>query len=350
MQSNLERPQETHAPTRLPGLDLTRCMAVFLVVAVHFFMCSGFYSWPLTGGRMFTLAAMRWVCFACVPLFLVLSGFLMNRRRPDAAHYTKAGRILFEYLIACAVSGLFRLFILREALTPLGFIKSVIQMTCAPYAWYLNLYFGLFLLAPFLNLAYHGLTSRSQKRLLVATLLVLTALPALVNGMVHIFPDWWVKLYPIGYYFIGCYLAEFKPMPRKRWCALGIAALALGQAAFSRWWAAGDVFSQSVPSDYGALTNVCMTVLIFLLFYQVRLPNRAARLAAVVSECALSIYLLSWMFDTMLYPVLNELVFYAGDKIPHFFLIVPVSFLSSALCALPVRFAWRRLGPRRENA
>lgn len=344
MQGTLERPRETQRDTaRMPGLDVTRCVAVLFVVAVHFFLYSGFYSWPLTNRNMFILSAMRWIFFSCVPLFLVLSGYLLNRRQANASHYIKGIRILFEYLIACAASGLFRIFILREVLTPLGLIKSVLQLTCAPYAWYLNLYFGLFLLAPFLNLAYHGLSSRSQKRMLVGTLLLLTALPALVNGVVRVFPDWWVKIYPLSYYFLGCYLSEFRPAPRKRWCALGIVTLSVLQAAFSYWWAAGDVFSQSVPSDYGALTTVVMTVLVFLLFYQIELPRRAARVAAVISECALSIYLLSWMFDVRLYPILNNAVFYVGDKIPYFFLLVPAVFLPSVLCALPVRFVWRKI-------
>ena len=66
--------------------------------------------------------------------------------------------------------------------------KELLAFTGAPHAWYVEMYIGLFLLILFLNVLYHGLTSRRQKQVLILTLLAVTALPALTNLYHSCFP------------------------------------------------------------------------------------------------------------------------------------------------------------------
>ena len=66
------------AAKRNVNLDLTRCAAVFSVVAVHFFLNSGFYGTPIVGGKMLLSTILRTVFMVCVPLFLLLTGYLMS--------------------------------------------------------------------------------------------------------------------------------------------------------------------------------------------------------------------------------------------------------------------------------
>jgi len=49
------------------------------------------------------------------------------------------------------------------------------------YSWYVNMYIGCFLLIPFLNLLWNSLSSQESRRILVIVLLVLTALPSVLN-------------------------------------------------------------------------------------------------------------------------------------------------------------------------
>ena len=57
--------------------DLIRCVAVFSVVSVHFLKNNGFYSTPVVGWDMLLMCIYRSFFMACVPLFLMLTGFLM---------------------------------------------------------------------------------------------------------------------------------------------------------------------------------------------------------------------------------------------------------------------------------
>ncbi|MEG2679735.1 MAG: acyltransferase [Oscillospiraceae bacterium] len=335
------RPQSA-VPSRVGGLDFVRCVAVFFVLSVHFFMNGGFYDTPLIGGKLLLATAVRWLFFSCVPLFILLTGFLQNRKKAGKAYYRKILRILFEYLVICVICNLFRILYLGETLSLTNWIGSILKFSAAPYAWYVNFYIGLFLLIPFLNLIYNGLTTQKGKQLLLGTLLLLTALPAAVNGVLPIFPDWWTRIYPLCYYFIGCYLAEYRPRVNRFLCVAGVGIIALLEAIFSFWYAKGGVFSSTVPFDYGALPTVALSVLLFLALYDVHLGKLSGKVAAHISDWALSIYLISWVFDKLFYPPLISAVPLFSDRLPFYFVVVPLVFLCSACCSSVVCWARNR--------
>lgn len=93
------------------------------------------------------------------------------------------------------------------------------------YAWYVNMYLGLYLLMPFLNILWRGLSGKSARKKCLLCLLILTALPGLANvydlrtpgvllqpwnytGQTQLVPNWWTALYPVTFYFLGAYLRE----------------------------------------------------------------------------------------------------------------------------------------------
>ena len=55
---------------RFVGIDIVKIVACFLVVSVHFFLYSGFYSTPITADFGQKEIYIRWICYCCVPLYL----------------------------------------------------------------------------------------------------------------------------------------------------------------------------------------------------------------------------------------------------------------------------------------
>lgn len=321
---------------RSAGLDIVRSAAVFFVVSVHFFYNNGYYSQELEGVNMFLMTAMRWLFYSCVPLFLILSGFLMNRKKPDKAYYMKIFRILGEYLMACILCNLFKTVCQDKELDFAGWIYSILDFSAAPYSWYVSMYTGLFLLIPFLNKAYGGPeVPKKHKQILLLSMLFITALPGIINYEHSYLPAWWPRLYPFTYYFIGCYLAEFRLKPAKWKCALGIAALSFGQAAVSFMTVTDkNKFNWNFPSGYGALPTVGIAVLVFLMLYRIEIHNwLVKKIFFVVSACSLSIYLLSWIADQIIYKQFNQKVAFIPDKLGWYFVIVPLVFASTLIPA-----------------
>ncbi len=69
------------------SLDLIRIVALFGVLSVHFFWYTGFYQTNTKGKLMFSMYILRNIFMYCVPLFLVLSGYLMNKKKLTKSYY-----------------------------------------------------------------------------------------------------------------------------------------------------------------------------------------------------------------------------------------------------------------------
>ena len=154
------------------NLDLIRAAAVTMVVAVHFFLNCGFYETPLTGFRMVAATAVRTLLMVCVPLFLLLTGYLRAGKAWSPGYYRGLGRILLTYLLCSLICLAFRTVYLREALSAMDYLRGILHFSGAPYGWYVEMFVGLYLLSPFLNAMWSALDERAKTALLLACYLV----------------------------------------------------------------------------------------------------------------------------------------------------------------------------------
>ena len=222
----------------------------------------------------------------------------------------------------------------------------------------MNMYFGLLLLTPFLNALWQSLATPAARRALLAVLLVLTVLPGMVNiynlhsaeTLLHpwlstsydqLVPDWWQRLYPITYYFLGGYLRAHVDIKRLRTGRLAalllLAVLCFG--GYNVWRNQGIPFVWGSWCDWGSLQNVVDTVLVFLLLNSIRYstpPTSIARFTGYLSKLTLGAYLVSWIPDNYLYTMLKSTVPSVTDQLNYFPLAVGGTILISLLLAAVV--------------
>ena len=297
---------------RILGLDIVRCFAILFVPSVHFFGRTKFYSTPVTGVNMGFQLCLRWLFFICVPLFMLLTGYLQNQKTLSKKFYKGILPVLATYGVAAVGSVFFRIYYLKETLPPVQAIFSIFNFSAESYAWYVEMYLGLFLMIPFLNLAYHSLPSKKAKLVLLATSLFITSGTSLLSSFhiqeisINLFSDYWQICYPITYYFIGAYIKEFQPkMNRILNSALLILAV-IAEAWVSKWIFIKNnhgLFDWNTFGGYGCIFTIIISVLFFLLFYQVDFTNRPIRF--VIQELSVhsfDIYLFSFFFDYLFYP------------------------------------------------
>ena len=113
-------------------------------------------------------------------------------------------------------------FYLKEDMTFTIFLKNLISYSGTRYSWYIEMYIGLFILIPFFNIIINSLKSKREYQMILITLIVLIALPSILNifkfdsiewwkkpsisnNYVKILPAWWTSIYPVLYYFLGAY-------------------------------------------------------------------------------------------------------------------------------------------------
>lgn len=319
---------------RNPAADIIRCLALFFVVSVHFMLKNGFYAQPNVGIRMYIMTIMRALFIVCVPLFLTLSGFLLRNKILCKSYFFRIFKILLTYLLASIACLLYAKFYLHDNLTFKTVLTRFLNFTAAPYGWYIEMYIGLFFLIPFLNLIYNNLPNKKSKIGLVAVFIFLTSFPSVANIFFKLAPCWWTKLYPITYYFIGCYLGEYGLKLKKRYSFPLIIFTVLLSGSVAFWRSQGNKFLSGQWCEYESIFSVIIVILIFAFFTNInyeKTPVWITKLLKTISGLSLGGYLVSSIFDTLLYPLLVSRVSYMPNRLEYYFLIVPAVYVLSLI-------------------
>lgn len=357
---------------RDPALDLIRCTALLCVICVHFFANTGFYSLPVSGIDMLVMIIMRSSFMICVPLFLLLTGYLNQSRELNRNYLRKLLRILYVYLAVSFLCGLYRIFWLREPSVP-SVILRIFSYETAAYSWYIEMYLGLFLLIPFLNTMYEGLKTQRNKQILIGVMLSLTALPSILNSVnfyrfdelqwwlmpsteavcIPLIPDYWTDIYPVTYFFLGKYLREYpvKFTPKQLAAWGGPVFLLVGLYNFYR--SRGNPFVWGPWQENSSLFLTLQAVLVFCFLLRLdytALPSMVRRALAAVSDLSLGAYLISWLFDSILYARLNGAVEAMPQKLLWFPVITGLVLGGSLLGSYGIDLSYSLITKKRAHS
>lgn len=338
------------------GLDIFRIVAFIFVPCVHFFLNSGFYEQPVYGGCMYFMVLLRTLFVLCVPMFLLLTGYLMSERelgidvKSLASHYKRLIPLCLSYALATVLIVLYRAAFLYEPFTLAGTLRNILSFS--QYSWYVEMYLGLSLLIPFLNLICKGIASKNGALCLSAVLAVLTVLPSMLNvfdvktpsallkpwsadSFAGIVPDWWSFLYPITYYFFGAYLKRYvniKALKTGRLALLFMISLLLS-GGYNVLYSYSRPFVSGVWQEYGSFQNTLNAILLFLLINSVRypkMPQAVYNIILYISSLTFTAYICSWITDDLIYSRLSEAVVTPISRFKYF----PIAVLFSTVGAL----------------
>ena len=335
------------------NLDLIRCVALLMVPIMHSLDHTGLYDQQLYGAANQLMIAVKTLFTTCIPLYVMLSGFLNIRKALSARYYLGLIRILGIYLI-CGIACLaFEQCSGIAHRSPAEMVSALVNFSCSDYAWYIMMYFGLFLMIPFLNMAYHGLKTQKQKLVLVATFFALSILPSLLNLYFQLYSLWWARLYPLCYYFTGAYLSEYMPKARPGRCAAALLAFLAAYSVF--FFFHYDANGAALIGVYQDTFPVyILSVLLFVILFRLPLgtvPGPVAAILRKVSDLTLPAYLLTWITDSLIYPRLMAAVPAGPARYPWLLLTVPLSLISALLMAQvvdwvvsPINRLTKRLG------
>lgn len=323
---------------RQPGLDIVRVLASVLVVAVHFYLNCNYYQTPLDGLKMFVMTCGRWMCMICVPLFMMLTGYLKCHKGCTKSHYKSLIPILVSYILIASVKIIISNVYYGEGFY--DFTGAIKALATYQIAWYVGMYIGLMLIIPFLNKLIGALSQKEFKWMLVSFAIIGCVFP-LVQ---YVVPSYWQAIYPLVYYFAGAYIREYRPKVNKWLCFFAFAAATLVNGAISYVAAGGGLFRNdvlaSIDSGYSAITVVIETVAVFLMFCDcMSEKEHELKLLRIISEASLEIYLFTGVFDVIIFSYLKQTYTMASEFFWLFFITVPLNFACSAICGVLVNKA-----------
>lgn len=333
--------------SRICGLDLIRVVAIFFVIAGHFFVLhTSLMSVPFNDLCLFVQATLKDIFCVGVPLFIMLTGYLNSNKTPTRKYYKGMLRVLVAYLMFSIITILFRKYYIGEDLTWLQWTMKILDYSAIPYAWYIEMWIGLALLTPFLNYMYKAIPSKNQKLLLLASLFVMTSLPDLFNryGM-YLVPAYFAKAaYPLLFYFAGTFIREYQPRI-KHWQGWALVmSMSMVTPLFNIAVFRGNSDLVQIAGGPGGVFHSWIALAIFLMLYKKDVSNPP--LKRWITHCSLvslEMYLCCYMFDMLYYPWFKERFFETQSQFfPWFFVIVPLIFMSSYIVASIYRIIAKR--------
>ena len=325
------------------GLDIIRALAILLVPTIHAFAYIPVVDNDLLSIKWCAYIALHYVALICVPLFMILSGALMRGKRLSVKYYLGLLKIIIPYVIISIFAIAYKTAVNDSFPGVLSSIKSILNFTAVDYAWYVEMYIGLYLMIPFFNLIIAQIDKKGNQ-ILLASLILLTALPKFLWGFssrLDVLPDWWSNIYPITYYFLGAYLGEYKPKIKKGVAAIGLALSIALPTALNYFHSARDGrYAWYVMNAYDCLSTLMIAAFVWLLFADIKGAPRPIR--AVITEisvCSFEMYLFSYIADGVLYRYADNIAVYASKlHIPIFFVMPALIIISSYAAARLIRF------------
>ena len=308
---------------RESGIDLVRVLGLFFVNGIHFFLKNGFYSEAQVGAAVWVANCFRWLFFSCNGLFLLLTGYLKSTKPFTKEYYKSLLPVLLGYGLTCLITYPIRHFALGEKMNIFEWVGNF--LTFGNYAWYLEMYIGLILFSPVINLALRQIREEKQLLGLAGMLILLTALPSVTD--LDLIPDYWVSFYPVTFYVIGAVIRRVQPEVKLQ---QGIPATAL-TVMFMGWISLISTdkgFSQGFTQSNGGFWNTVVATLVFLTVYRVRIPAATEKMLGQLSQGVLEGYLLSLVLDRSLYAAFPQ--WHTVEHYPKLFLCgtIPIFIIS----------------------
>lgn len=323
---------------RNASLDIIRSLAIFLVLCVHSVLNGKFTAGPITGVGGYIMMGLWLMMSSCVPLFLMLSGHLLNMKKPTIKYYINYLHIFIPYVLISIITLIFRAEYLHVEMTVRSFVGDIANFSGCLYSWYLMLYTGLYLLIPFLNAMYHALETKRQKLLLIFSFFALSHLPSLVNSYINIYSVWWKNLYPVTFYLLGAYCSEYPSAKKPSFYFRWLVGLLVVFSIYDVFYLHGD----GGRAPYYGYENYQVLLVCFLIFRGIssldieKLPSGFIKCTEIVSKLSFYIFLLSGITDDILYPVVAANVEDYYLNYGYFLPTALISFTAALLLSIPL--------------
>lgn len=354
--SNITQPERlcNPSPQRDVSADILRILATLFIFLTHFFLRTEFYSLRVENYVIASSMSIRNLGLLSIHLFMLLTGYIQAEKKiaPDLKYFSKLVKFTIPHILVILSAFLVNIIFHHESYSVFTVVKNLFLYP--GYSWYVELYIGLFLMIPFLNIIWQNLSSKKQELALIGVLVFLSILPTIINvynvgssswykassqPYNKIIPEFWLVLYPLAHYFVGAYLKKYGKELRKGplKAFLRFALCFIPSSAYCIFRAIGSKPSVYSWIDKASLLNLICASALLLFITSIdfsKLPKALKDFARKLSELSFLAYLASYIVDINLYPYVNKYLSRFTDKL----LLLPLIVLSVAVLSFTLAF------------
>ena len=322
------------------NIDIIKALSWLVVIGVHLFLYTGYYSstYTITSSIFITI---RNICMACVPLFIVITGYLNKDKIWNKKYYLNIGRVYLLYSLAIFVLTLVdNKYVINTTL----FKNTLINiLNYKYYGWYINMYVGLMLVAPIINLAFKSIDESARKCVLTNILLAISIPVTLADLfsnirysiLAHILPNWWYFTWPLMYYIIGVTFSYNKNVIIDFLLNSKILFwITLIVSTATYYFLNIHIESTLHVNIFTVIITTC--IFSWLLNLDINVNSKLRTSIIFVSNNTLLAYLLSYIVDNITYPFVNQIT-NTTIRFSLFPVVVALNFILTIILVIIVR-------------
>lgn len=297
--------------TRNYGLDLLRCVAMIMIVILHY-LDKGKVLTPLSSGEPFKAADvtawfMEALAIVAVNLYMLMSGYLLYK---SSFKLSRLINLVIKVWLYSVIVGLLGI-VLGGPVEPVDtyFILRLLLPISMNTYWFMSAYVFFYLLTPVLGIAARAMSKVQLKFLLVALMvfhvIIKSVIPAKLDGDAFGMNAMWY----IVLYFVAVYIRRFTAWgdeegadSAKRpaaWISFVLyvagAFLVMGEALVIRsiYVKTGSLsYILRISYDYNHILVLITSIALFTGFLSLRIPVKVGQYFGIVGKYSLGVYLL----------------------------------------------------------
>ena len=123
-------------------IDFLRLFALLLVIFLHYWSFQGLYQTKTVGIQPFLALMMRNFAMICVPIFMVITGFLNVNKSVSSGYILGLKKVYIIYLFCSFIIFIAEIIYHRGQLSLLNEIIKILCFKGSNYAWYVEMYIG----------------------------------------------------------------------------------------------------------------------------------------------------------------------------------------------------------------
>lgn len=293
---------------RMVNLELLRCVAMMMVVVLHFLGKGGL----LTGGDRslsegavaldvtgYTAWMLESLCIVAVNVYMLISGYFLCTGSFKLSRLLQLWLQLEVYSVGIGVMAA-ALGIVEETAVDTHYYLSLLFPVSMGHYWFMTAYVFLYLLLPFVGMAVRKMSKEQMK----ATVIILLAVFCILKSVVPFRLEQDMKGYDCIWYLcvfvIAAYVRRFGlPVIQKKWTCLCI-YLAASLLAFAEVMVLHGInlktgslsWIVNVSMEYNHILPLLGALGLFGFFLNLSVSDRVSPVINIVAACTLGVYLL----------------------------------------------------------
>lgn len=325
----------TITKSRNASLDLLRIIGMLMIILLHS-DSDGALTEALDASLGMQIYTRFLIVFStiAVNLYVLISGYFLIK-----------SKFRLQKLVALWLEVVFYSFTIKASLMVLGKIEFSVTSLASCFVpiftgryWFITIYFGMYLIAPFINILINAMNQKQHFTLNVI-------LFVLVSGMVSIMPRFtgmksgggWSLPWFVVLYLYAAYFRLYPNSIRKRFYVIKILSWCLISLFIAVLIVLGEKYNQLVYTvsynwcKYDSVPVVIGSLLLFTVFLGIEITGKAAAIISAIAKTTFGVFLIHYHSDCMslLWPALN-----LTSKInSHFF---PVIHICTIVCIFAI--------------